>query len=601
MLYRGIPAAAGIAIGPALIFDPTELKVDRTYVRKSDVPEQVERFRLAVEQAKQSIRQMKEEVLEQIGEEHGKIFDAHLLILDDRMIMEHTLEEITKHQKSAGFAFDDAIQDVTKKLASVKNEYLRDRIGDLHDVRDRVLSAIYEAKRATLADLTEPVVIVAHELTPSDTAQMKKELILGVVTETGGKTSHSAIIARALEIPSVIGIANATHLVPAGAQLVVNGSTGEVIVNPEKKLLRRFQMEKRRFTSQEKQLLKFVDRPSLTQDGREVRLMANIELPFEIETALHHGARGVGLFRTEFLYVTRNDLPAEEEQYDDYAMVAQKMAPNPVVIRTFDLGGDKFIHNVEKLDEMNPFLGWRSIRISLDREDVFRVQLRAILRASEHRNVKVMFPMISSLEELRRAKAILAEEQARLKDQGVPCDPQIKVGAMIEVPSAAIIAEHIARECAFLSIGTNDLVQYTLAVDRGNEKIAHLFEELHPAVLGLIHQVIEAGHRANIPVAVCGEMAADPAAFLVLLGMGVDEFSMSPIIIPEMKRLLTSVTFQELYYLVNTILKQKTAHDIKQCIVDRLKDKFEMLPFYYEDRLMGQPGPAGGEIIRLKT
>jgi phosphotransferase system enzyme I (PtsI) len=586
MVNQATPVSPGIAIGPALLFDASELKIIRSTVRKSEIEAEIEKFRQAVDQAKHRVGKVKKEVLEKLGEEHAKIFDAHTLILEDQTIIERTLEEITQNHKNAGYAFDDTMLDVLKKLQGVSDEYLKDRIADVRDVRSRVLHILFGSQQYTLADLRNPAVVVARELTPSDTAQMNKDMILGVITEIGGKTSHAAIISRALEIPSVVGVHQATQLIPSGANLVVDGNTGEVLVNPDKPTLRKWQAAKRKYYYFEKRLLKYVDKPALTKDGREIKILANIELPFEIDTALQHGARGIGLFRTEFLYLTRNDLPSEEEQYQVYKEAAKKLAPHPVIIRTFDLGGDKFIHGADKMDEMNPFLGWRSIRISLDREDIFRVQLRAILRASANGNVRIMFPMISCLEELRKAKEIMLEEKKRLLKQKVACDPHLKTGTMIEVPSAAIIAPHLAKECDFMSIGTNDLVQYTIAVDRGNEKIADLFEELHPSVLSFINMIIEAGHAENIPVGICGEMASDPASFLVLLGMGVDEFSMSPVIIPEMKRILTSVTFQEVYYVVEKILQMKTTQEIKVCILEELKDKFTMLPYQYAETLL---------------
>lgn len=590
MLHKGVAAAPGIAIGPVLLFDSGELKVVRTLIKKEEAAAEIVHFQRAIEEAKNDVLRVKDEVLEKLGSEHAKIFEAHLLILEDQIIIERTEEEITVGLKNAGYAFDCCIQEIILKLQDVQDEYLKDRIVDIHDVRRRILRLLVGANEYTLADLKTPVVVVAHELTPTDTAQMRKELILGVITESGGRTSHAAILARALEIPSVIGITGAMNSIPSGAMAVVDGNTGDVVVNPDKRILKKYQQEQRRFNEFEKQLQKFSYQPAVTEDGREVAIRANIELPFEMHSAANNGARGVGLFRTEFLYLTRTDLPSEEEQFAIYDALAAKMAPDPVVIRTFDLGGDKFVHGLGKIDEKNPFLGWRSIRISLEREDVFRVQLRAILRASVRGNVKIMFPMISCLEELVVAKEILRCERDRLVRQGIPCDMNMAVGTMIEVPSAALITGHLAQECDFISIGTNDLIQYTLAVDRSNEKIAHLFEELHPAVLSSLHNIIEEGHQQGVKVSVCGEMAGNPAGFLILLGMGVDEFSMSPVIIPEMKKLITSVTFQQVYYVVNKILGLATVGEIKSCIHNELHSVFDVLPYYDESSLLQKQG-----------
>ena len=593
-IYRGIPAAPGIAIGSVLQFDASALKIIRAHINKSDIEGEIQKLLKAVSQAKANVFKVKKEVEEKLGGEHAKIFDAHMLILDDSVIIDKAVEDIKVNQKNAGYAFDDTILDIIRKLQNVNDEYLRDRIVDVRDVRNRVLHILFGTHLYTLADLMNPCIVVSHELTPSDTAQMNKEMIMAVVTETGGKTSHAAILARALEIPSVIGLPKALHLLHSGATIIVDGNSGEVVVEPDKETIKKYQLEKRKFNNFEKRMLKFADRPARTKDGREINILANIELPFEIDTCKDHGARGVGLFRTEFLYLTRTDLPSEEEQTAVYEDLAKKVAPDPFVIRTFDLGGDKFVHGTDKQEEMNPFLGWRSIRISLDREDIFRVQLRAILRASTTKNIRIMFPMISGLEQLRQAKFILEEEKQKLIKRKIPCDEDIKVGTMIEVPAAALIAEHLAKECDFISVGTNDLVQYTIAVDRGNQKIAHLFEELHPSILAFISAIIEAGHNANIPVGVCGEMAADPAEFLILLGMGVDNFSMSPIIIPEMKKLLSSVAFEDVYYLVSKVMKLKTVHEIKKCIKDELKDTLGILPFYQEESLKDHYRPQTG-------
>ena len=455
-------------------------------------------------------------------------------------------------------------------LSEAKDEYLRDRVSDIADVGKRIMRNLIGVEQRSLENLHEKAIIIAYDLSPSDTAMMHKGRVLGFATDIGGRTSHTAIMAKSLEIPAVVGLETITDVVNTGDQLIIDGTHGILIVNPTKRFLEKYQKEKKKIENLEKELVELRSLPSETTDGKEVIVAGNIELPEDVASVISHGAVGIGLYRTEYFYMNRSDIPTEEEQFNAYKSVAQRISPNEVVIRTLDLGGDKFLSNLEVPREMNPFLGWRAIRFCLERTDIFKSQLRAILRASSYGKLKLMYPMISGIKEFRQANSILEEVKADLRKEKIPFDENIPVGAMIEVPSAAITSDIIAREAAFFSLGTNDLIQYLLAVDRVNEKIAYLYEPTHPAVLKLIKKVIDNGHAAGIPVALCGEMGGDISLTLILLGMGLDEFSTSPIAVPEIKKIIRSIDFKTAKLIAEKALSFTTGMEVQQFAREKL-------------------------------
>ena len=544
-VLKGIQASNGIAIGPVYLHDPEEPWVDYRRIGEHEVDGEVRRFLDTLASVAEDLKATRVRVEEKLGPDHAQIFDAHLMILDDAALRDPTLASIRNDRVNVEYAFWLTLQKVRRQFDAIQDDYFRARRADILDVERRVLSRLCQREDALLERMTAPAIVIARELTPSNAARLKRDSVLGMVTEAGAATSHASIIARGLEIPAVVGVEAALASAEPGDTAIVDGNRGLVCIRPDPDTLSRYRAEARRFTELQKGLLRFTDVPAETLDGVRVCLQGNIELPEEGRSALAYGAEGIGLFRTEYLYLAGSSLPGEAEQTDAYTRLAEQMAPHPLVIRTLDLGGDKLVQASHAAEETNPFLGWRAIRHSLANRDLFRVQLKSILRSSAHGNVKLMFPMISGVEELLEAKYVLAEARAELKRSGVPFDEGCEVGAVIEVPSAAVVADQLAREVSFFSIGTNDLVQYTLAVDRGNERVAYLYDPYHPAVLRLIKSVVDAGHRHDIPVTVCGEMAADPHSCVLLMGLGVDGFSAGPRMIPEIKQAIRSVTMEE--------------------------------------------------------
>ncbi len=434
---------------------------------------------------------------------------------------------------------------IARSFSLIEDEYLRERGQDILDVGKKILKNLLGYEREQLAHLDSPVIVVAHNLTPADTIAMRREKVIGFATDIGGRTSHTAIMARSLEIPAVVGLKNVVQMVKPNDTIIIDGNQGIVVISPDEMTLESYKREQQKYKKAVKKLEGLRDLPAVTLDGHEITLLANIEVPDEIPSVLAHGASGVGLYRTEYLFLDRKDLPSEEEQYKHYQKVAEKMLPNTVILRTLDLGADKISHDLNILPERNPFMGMRAIRFCLRYKNVFKSQLKAILRASPIGNLKIMYPMISGVDEFHRANDVLKEARKELDDQNIPYDPNIEVGILVEVPSAAITSDVLAREADFLSIGTNDLIQYTLAVDRVNENVAHLYEPLHLAILRLIKSIIDYGHRYGKKVSMCGEMAADSRFTKILLGMGLDELSMSPIAIPKIKQIIRSANYQD--------------------------------------------------------
>ncbi|MBI3333114.1 MAG: phosphoenolpyruvate--protein phosphotransferase [Candidatus Omnitrophica bacterium] len=569
---KGIPASPGVAIGRAFLLDSEEIPIVRQAVAPSEIPQEIARFEEALIKTRREILGIQAKISEEIGSEHGEIFNAHLMVLEDRALIEEVVTRLKDDQVAVESIFAEVLRKYVKAFSKVEDEYLRERTSDLEDVGRRILHNLTGLKRRGLSELAQPVIVVAYDLSPSDTASMHRQHVIGFVTDIGGRTSHTAIMAKSLEIPAVVGLETATRRIRPDDQLVVYGSTGTVIVNPEPQTLKTYEELKLKLETLDQALLKVKDLPAETPDGRRVQLAANIELPEEIPSVIAHGAEGIGLYRTEFFYMNRKDLPTEEEQFEAYRHVAKALAPHPVVIRTIDLGGDKFMSEFRVPHEMNPFLGWRAIRFCLARPDIFKVQLRATLRASVFGKIKLMYPMISGVEELRAANEILEEVKGELTREGKPFDPKVEVGAMIEVPSAALTVDLLAKEASFFSIGTNDLIQYSLAVDRVNEKIAYLYEPAHPAVLRLIRQIIDVAHEHHLWVGMCGEMAGEPALALILLGLGLDSFSTSPVNVPRIKQVIRAVPTFRAKEVVKEAMRLATGREVEDFAQGRLRE-----------------------------
>lgn len=560
---HGISASPGIVIGTAFVRDSERVVVPRTVVDPARVEDEVKRFVAALAETGRELRAFKADIARRMGDDHARIFDAHLLILDDRMLIDGTTAAIRTECLNAAAAFEKVINRFISSIAGIEDEYLKERTMDVRDVKKRVIHNLLGKNARAATRPTEPSVIVSHDLSPSDTAQLDRRTVLAYVTDLGGRTSHTAILARSQGVPAVLGLETLFDRVETGDTLIVDGNTGTVIVNPTPATIEVYRLEIARFRELEEQLLTLTGYPAQTLDGREFLLCANLDSPDEVESAVDHGGQGVGLFRTEYFFISQEYLPGEEEQYKVYRQVAEKMAGKPVVIRTLDIGGDKIASYLHRSPELNPFMGWRGIRFCLTRKDIFKTQLRAIYRASAHGNVKIMFPMISQIEEVLRTKEICAEVRAELSRDRYKFADDVELGMMVETPSAVAIADQFAREVAFFSIGTNDLVQYTMAVDRGNSQIAHLYQHLHPSILRLLRLTVVAARRRKVHVSVCGEMAGDPLAVPILIGLGIDEFSVSPNMIPEVKRIIRAVTFDECRALVRRVSRFRLTAEIE--------------------------------------
>lgn len=570
-MLKGIPASPGVAIGRAFLFDAGQFIVSEKDISERAVPKEIARFEEALIKTRAELLAIQKKINQEMGSKHGEIFNAHLLVLEDRMLIEEVIGRLKKERKCVEYIFTKVIEKYIKVFTKMNDEYLRERISDIDDVRKRILKNLTGAEEKSLSSLTQKVIVVAYDISPSDTATMHKQNVLGFITDIGGRTSHTAIMAKSLEIPAVVGLEKATGRIQSGDMLIVDGTAGLVIINPAPDVLKKYQAKKVQFVEFEKTLVDFKDKPAETLDGHRVEISANIELPTEVDSVISHGAEGIGLYRTEFLYMNKSALPDEEEQFEAYKNVVMKFPENPVIIRTLDLGGDKFLSQLKVPHEMNPFLGWRAIRFCLAKPEIFKVQLRAILRASAFGHVKIMFPMISGVEELRQAIKLLEEARQELRSKNVTFNDDMEAGAMIEIPSAALTCDFLAKEVDFFSIGTNDLIQYSLAIDRANEKIAYLYKPSHPAVIRLIKNIIDAGHREKIWVGMCGEMAGELGFVLILLGLGLDEFSMSPAAVPEMKYIIRSVSFKEAREIAEKALSFSTAGEVEDFANQNIK------------------------------
>lgn len=542
-MIKGIGASPGIVIGKVLIVDKKDLKIEKKDIK--DIEIEKERLLKAVEKSKKELIKIKEYAMYKVGEEKAKIFEAHLMALEDPQLIDAALDKINEDKVNCEYALQEIRDFLINIFDSMEDMYLKERATDIKDVSDRIIRNILGKEYLQLGDLKEEVILVANDLTPSDTAMMNKDKVIGFLTNIGGRTSHSAIMARSLEIPAVVGLKDITSKLKNGDIVILNGANGNVIINPNTETIKKYDKLKEKIKEKKKALKELIGRETKTLDGHHVQLAGNIGTPNDIAGLLKNDAEGVGLYRTEFLYMNRNDFPSEEEQFQAYKTVLEKMNPKSVVIRTLDIGGDKELPYLKMDKEINPFLGYRAIRICLDRVDIFKTQLRALLRASVYGKLRIMFPMISSVEELLSAKEILEEVKKELDTESIIYSKEIEIGMMIEVPSAAIISDTLAKHVDFFSIGTNDLIQYTCAVDRMNEKIRHLYNEFHPAVLKLIKLVIDNAHKEGKWVAMCGEAAGDEKMIPILLRMGLDEFSMSPISILPARKIITSMNYKE--------------------------------------------------------
>ena len=568
----GISASDGIILGKAIVFRAEKLAVPKYSIPNNKVAFEIARFERALADTTEEILKIREEISQRLDEEHTHILDAHLLVLEDVLLIEETMQGIEKRRLNTEYIFMEVLEKLVKSFQEMEDDYLKERVSDIRDIGRRVLRNLMGKKTSrSLRDIQEEVVVVSHDLSPSDTAQIKRDKVKGFATDIGGQTSHTAIMAKAFQIPAVVGLKHITSVVNDGDMLIIDGHHGLVIINPDKRTIRQYETTKQQLEKFTTGLRGVKKLPSVTMDGKKIELAANIELPEEVPIVIANGGQGIGLYRTEFFYLNRKDLPSEEEHFQAYKKVAEEINPFSLIIRTLDIGGDKFLSPLTYPQEINPFLGCRAIRFCFERPDIFKVQLRGILRASSYGAVKIMFPMVTTLEELLHAKALVEEAKKELQKEKITFNKEIKIGTMIETPSAAMISDILAKEVDFFSIGTNDLIQYALAVDRVNEKVVSLYQPTHPGVLKLIKNVIDAGHKANVWVGMCGEMAGDPIYTIVLLGLGIDELSMSPVAIPEVKKVIRSITVAEAKAVTREALGLSTGREVEMLLRKQLK------------------------------
>jgi phosphotransferase system enzyme I (PtsI) len=556
--YQGVPASPGIARGLIHVFSIESDDVMKYHIDAAHIPDEIARFESALIQTRVQILEMQQQIAEAIGAKDAGIFDAHLLVVEDQTLIDEVLRTLEADHCNVEFAFQEVASRYVESLSRIDDPYLRERALDIQDVARRVIRNLQGKSGRPFLALDEPHLLVAHNLTPSDTATMNREHVRGLALDLGSRTSHTAIMARSLGIPAVVGLHDATESLHTGAPAMIDGYNGILIVCPSEETLREYEEIERQKGAITESLTRLRETKSTTRDGRHIVLSANIELPDEVDAVLANGAEGVGLYRTEFLYLNQAAVPTEEEQFASYRTVAERVAPDPLIIRTLDLGGDKLTENSENGDELNPFLGWRAIRFCLENLPVFKTQLRAILRASVFPNVKMMFPMISGLDEVRRGLQIVEECKDELRREKRAFNDALEIGVMIEVPTAAIMADLLAREVDFFSIGTNDLIQYAVAIDRTNERVAHLYEPSHPSVVRLLKMVADAAHANGIWVGVCGEMAGEVLFTPLLLGLGMDELSAGPTLVPRVKSAVQRLTTTECRQLVEEVLALDT-------------------------------------------
>lgn len=565
-MITGIAASPGIVFGKALVLKEEPIVLNTYKITADQVEAEKAKFFAGRAKAAEQLTAIKEKARRTLGEEKEAIFEGHLMILEDEELEEEILAYLEDNLVTADVAASKIIDMQVAMLSEIDDEYLKERAGDIRDIGNRLLRNILGMHIIDLGDIQEESILVAYDLTPSETAQLNLDKVLGFITDIGGRTSHTSIMARSLELPAVVGTNNITALVKTGDTLILDATNNQVHINPSAEQLEQAAALQAKIAEEKAELAKLKDLPAETLDGHRIEVVGNIGTIRDVDGVLRNGGEGVGLYRTEFLFMDRNQLPGEEEQFQAYKEIVEAMEGKLVVLRTMDIGGDKDLPYLELPKEMNPFLGWRAVRIGLDRREILHTQLRAVLRASAFGKLAVMFPMIISVEEIRTLKGIINELKAELRTEGKAFDENLQIGVMVETPSAAVNARHLAKEVDFFSIGTNDLTQYTLAVDRGNELIAHLYNPMTPSVLNLIKQVIDASHAEGKWTGMCGELAGDVRATALLLGMGLDEFSMSGISVPHVKKLVRSINFADAKALADEALAQPTAADIENLV-----------------------------------
>ncbi|PZD97605.1 phosphoenolpyruvate--protein phosphotransferase [Paenibacillus sambharensis] len=561
---QGIAAAAGIAVAKAFRMEEVHLTVEKRTVEQPEA--ELAKLDQALGKSRIEVQLLKERTLQQMGEKKAEIFESHLLILQDPELIGPVRDKISSERVNADFALKEVADMFISMFENNKSAYLRERAADMRDVTKRVLAHIQGVKITDLSAIQEEVVLVAIDLTPSETAQLDRNYVKGFATNIGGRTSHSAIMARSLEIPAVVGTKNILDEVKDGDLLILDGLEGVVLINPNAETVAAYREKQQRYEEQKVEWAKLKDKPTVSADGHHVELAANIGTPNDVTGVLDNGGEAVGLYRTEFLYMGRDKLPSEKDQFNAYRTVLEKMEGKPVVVRTLDIGGDKELSYLKLPKEMNPFLGYRAVRLCLDQQDIFRTQLRALLRASVYGNLRIMFPMIATLDEFRQSKAILLEEKEKLKQEDIPVSDEIQLGIMVEIPSTAVLADQFAKEVDFFSIGTNDLIQYTMAADRMNERVSYLYQPYNPAIIRLVKIVIDAAHKEGRWVGMCGEMAGDSTAIPILLGLGLDEFSMSATSILPARTQISKLSQADMQKLAEQALQKSTAEEVVQLV-----------------------------------
>ncbi|HYK01435.1 MAG TPA: phosphoenolpyruvate--protein phosphotransferase [Thermoanaerobaculia bacterium] len=573
--YKGVGVSPGIAIGRAVIVEKRVASVYRVPIRDDEVEGEIMRFRESLTKTRDELLDLKAKVSRSMGDEYAQIFEAHAMIVGDASFGEKVAQKIEEEQVNAEWALAEVQEELQARFNSFDDDYLRERVADVKDVAERVLVNLQGIAHHDLSEIKHDVVIIADDLTPSDTIHFNRRPIVGFATEVGGRTSHTSIIAKSLFMPAVIGVPRLSKIVDNDELVIVDGYEGTIVVNPTQAMIQEYQSRVSRHEEAEQKLLENRTLAAVTKDHHKISLQANIELVEELDDAIKFGAEGIGLYRSEFLYIsTSPDLPTEEEHYNIYRKLAEATAPNWCIIRTFDLGGKKVAREIIGSKEDNPVLGLRALRLCMQHRDMFKTQLRALLRASAHGKIKIMFPLVSGVQELRQVKTLVREVRLELDAEGIAHNKDLQIGIMIEVPSAAVIADLLATEADFFAIGTNDLIQYSLAIDRGNENVSYLYEPLHPAILRLVKGVIDAGKRAGIPVEMCGEMASDPIYAIVLLGLGLEIFSMNPSSIPIIKNVVRSVRYRDCRRIAEIALTKKTAQEIEEFVIESVAMRF---------------------------
>ena len=574
MKLKGIPASPGIAFGPVFLFRKHEPIILIRTITAGEVKQEIERLQNAIARSKKELTKVFEFAEQKLGSVQSKIFEAQLMILEDVVLFDAVYKRLKRERKNAEYLLKNEMEKYHQIMTASKDEYARERADDLLDVENRILRNLEEQK--LISKIEGSHVIVSHNLAAADTLIFSRNDVLAYVTELGGATSHMALLARALKIPAVVGLHQLLSLVQTNDQVVVDGYSGTVVLNPSSETLHQYEKKKTQYNTFEEALAPLRDLPAETLDGHRIKLAANVELEEELEFIKLQGADGIGLYRTESLLIGKEVFPSEEEQYEVYHRITEAVFPKQAIMRTFDIGGDKFM--TQAMKENNPFLGWRGIRVMLDKPQIFLDQLRALLRASTLKNLAVLLPMVTSIKEVKLSKQLIAQAKDDLRAQGIPFDENLPLGVMIEVPAAAVIADHLAREVSFLSIGTNDLIQYLLAVDRGNDIVSDLFQEFHPAVIRFLRRIIERGTQEHAWVGMCGQMAGDPLATILLIGLGLDEFSVVPNVLPEIKKIIRSIHYTEAQHVAERVLAMQSEDEIKVFLKDLMKHKFPDIP-----------------------